>query len=713
MLQKRSEIDPSKSLRYNNYLKITDNNFYFSQTNKDKQDKVIANFINYNKSKNCKIKNGKSEPKAFHNIIFEEFQDFKVINETLNKSQYTIEFENFVFDDELLDIIVRYFYTMEIEQINYNKIFSFLDILFYFQNFYLMEKVFSFLESIIKQNQALEINNKTFLNFHMFFFYTSCTNKFEHSFDQEFLDSFKQLFRKDIKLLIEFYFQSLNNQTSPAGLAQYTNSPDKDLQEQFLKLYNDEFFQINAEYKEHFKSLFEMIIEILKEIPNVEKQFILKLSSKLIPHLAFESDKAKHAYLRALFSHKFEIDDISINNLEKFVLGYQIFDETEELTMRLKIITNENEQFKNENKTLHDIQTKNIIRMEEMLKAINKLEDEIKRKDSLLDLEQAKRKEVENKLVEKDFEFERFNQEIAKKAESEKNHKKTVDNLNKEIKKLNEEIKSLKEMKSALETEAIANKEKCSKDITKLTDEIKLLKETQTASDSKEKTNQEKSNNEISGLKEQISALEADKQNALEIKKTNEDLKNLLNTCTDEKNILNNEFKSIQSIIKTSFFFNANNIEGSGLILSYNNLQAEKNCASHCAILGNIGMYKAVYKWKVKLLEKATWSQEYWLLLGVHTKPLDVKAEYATDSALYALNVSNNLNGVIVKAGVSTTDNLRKVDPLDEVEITLNCGERKLFYKHKNWEAEISDLPADTVFYPYFDPFDLSVQIIA
>jgi len=99
-------------------------------------------------------------------------------------------------------------------------------------------------------------------------------------------------------------------------------------------------------------------------------------------------------------------------------------------------------------------------------------------------------------------------------------------------------------------------------------------------------------------------------------------------------------------------------------------------------------------------------------MVGVHFNPKSVKTHPNGDTGVYGLSISNNLNGWITKAGLTTYKAERKINPGDKVTMILDCYNSKISYIHNEWEAVIEDLPKNVAFYPYFDPYDLDFTLL-
>lgn len=161
---------------------------------------------------------------------------------------------------------------------------------------------------------------------------------------------------------------------------------------------------------------------------------------------------------------------------------------------------------------------------------------------------------------------------------------------------------------------------------------------------------------------------------------------------------------------KEVFSLNPNRLVGSYLTLADSNNTANKSQTSHCAVLGNTSFSKGVHTWSVSLKERKNWCGEYWLMIGVHSKPTDLKDHPSGDNGVYGVSVSNNMNGWITRAGSTEYKALRKVNPGDIVSISLDCDNGKLDFKHKDWIEQI-EVPKLTELTPYFDPYDLDFSL--
>jgi hypothetical protein len=98
-------------------------------------------------------------------------------------------------------------------------------------------------------------------------------------------------------------------------------------------------------------------------------------------------------------------------------------------------------------------------------------------------------------------------------------------------------------------------------------------------------------------------------------------------------------------------------------------------------------------------------------MVGVHANPQVLKTHPTGDLGVYGLSISNNMNGWITLAGVTTYKSERKINPLDTINLKLDCDKGKFTVTHKEWNAEIV-VPVHKELFPYFDPYDLDFELI-
>ena len=221
---------------------------------------------------------------------------------------------------------------------------------------------------------------------------------------------------------------------------------------------------------------------------------------------------------------------------------------------------------------------------------------------------------------------------------------------------------------------------------------------------------------DIKEYKTTIENLKAPSNNSLKVDKEN-DLKNEVSKFS-EMTIENDKkikvlFDLVNSLNGSKILtLNPSSILGSGLAYIKESNRLDKSQTSHCAILSEKSFNSGIHSWKIKVLEKHDYCGEFWIMLGVHTNPSELKAHPTGDSGVYGKSFSNNLNEWQTIAGETTNpkDNL-KIDPLDIITVILDCDNGKLTYRIKTKDF-VLDVPKNENLWAYFDPYDLSFEII-